>query len=233
MKLSTLNSKLNLLSVGTNSKTLKSDTLDNSFTAIMYLAPATISGYEVCPNRSKGCTEACLFTAGRGKMTNVQNARIRKTKLFFENKPEFLKLLFDDLSLFLSFCKQENKTPYVRLNGTSDIDWENHIDMTQYPDITFYDYTKRTDRDFSALPPNYHLTFSHDERTSVQQIKDLIPVINIAVVFDALPETWCGYEVINGDLTDLRVKDKKNVIVGLKAKGNAKKDESGFVVRLT
>jgi hypothetical protein len=46
-----------------------------------------------------------------------------------------------------------------------------------------------------------------------------------------LPEFWHGYKVINGDDTDLRYFDPENVVVGLKAKGDAKKDQSGFVVR--
>jgi len=232
MKLSTLNSKLNLLSVGTNAKTIKSDKLDDSLTAIMYLAPANLSGYEVCPNRSNGCTASCLFTAGRGNMNTVQQARIRKTKLFFEDNKQFLTLLHSDLSLFLSFCKQESKTAYVRLNGTSDIDWENYLDFSKYPDIIFYDYTKRTDRSLNTLPTNYHITFSKDERTSDSEISSIIHSVNVAVVFDTVPDTWNGYKVIQGDLTDLRPKDEKGVIVGLKAKGKAKKDTSGFVIRL-
>ena len=36
--------------------------------------------------------------------------------------------------------------------------------------------------------------------------------------------------VINGDKTDMRFKDPVGVIVGLKAKGKARKDTSGFVI---
>ena len=42
-------------------------------------------------------------------------------------------------------------------------------------------------------------------------------------------ETWKGFEVVNGDETDLRFLDKKGVVVGLIEKGRAKKDETGFV----
>ena len=107
MKLSTLNGKMNLLAIGTNSKTAKGDD-DTKLTAIMYLAPAEISGYEVCPNRSEGCTNSCLFTAGRGAMTNVQQARVRKTKMFFEDQTNFLKLLNDDITLFEKYCIENN-----------------------------------------------------------------------------------------------------------------------------
>jgi hypothetical protein len=54
--------------------------------------------------------------------------------------------------------------------------------------------------------------------------------MNVAAVFHKVPETYLGRTVINGDETDLRFLDPKGVIVGLKAKGKAKKDTTGFVV---
>ena len=110
---------------GTNSKTSKGDS-EKELTAIMYLAPADISGYNVCPKASEGCKTSCLFTAGRGAMNSVMQARIRKTKLFFENQKEFLNLLTNDLNLFNQYCIDNNFTGYVRLNGTSDITWESY-----------------------------------------------------------------------------------------------------------
>lgn len=115
MKLSTLNAKLNLLAVGTNSKTIKSDD-EEYLTAILYLAPSTNSGYNTCPKASEGCKQACLYTAGRGKFSNVQNARIRKTKLFFEQRDIFLQQLHQDIELFQKYCKDNNIKPFVRLN---------------------------------------------------------------------------------------------------------------------
>ena len=106
MQLSTINSKMTLLSVGTNAKTKKGDS-DLALTAIMYLAPADISGHEVCPSRSEGCTAACLFTAGRGRMSNVHNARVKKTQRYFADQAKFLTDLEADLQLFKSYCDQE------------------------------------------------------------------------------------------------------------------------------
>ena len=100
--ISSLNSKMKLLSVGTNAKTIKGDS-EEVLTAIMYLAPHTMSGYEVCPNSSEGCRNVCLVTAGRGAMTTVQQARIRKTKLFFEDNDEFITQLINDINLFQTF----------------------------------------------------------------------------------------------------------------------------------
>ena len=145
---------------GTNSKTSKGDS-EKELTAIMYLAPADISGYNVCPKASEGCKTSCLFTAGRGAMNSVMQARIRKTKLFFENQKEFLNLLTNDLNLFNQYCIDNNFTGYVRLNGTSDITWESYDIIQKYPNLKFYDYTKIYNRDISNLKnfnkPNYEL----------------------------------------------------------------------------
>ena len=231
MKLSTLNGKMNLLAIGTNSKTAKGDD-DTKLTAIMYLAPAEISGYEVCPNRSEGCTNSCLFTAGRGAMTNVQQARVRKTKMFFEDQTNFLKLLNDDITLFEKYCIENNMVGYVRLNGTSDIKWEDHGIFNKYPTLRFYDYTKRDDRDFNNLPSNYKLTYSRDENMTTETLQQTVKQVNVAVVFDSVPQSYEGIPVIEGDLTDLRWEDPPNVIVGLKAKGMAKTDNTNFVIQL-
>lgn len=112
--------KLNLLSMG-NAKTPKGEKL-GILTGILYLAPAKISGYEVCPRRSSGCTSACLYSAGRGKFSNVQQARIRRTKMFFEQRELFLNMLRLDIRLIELMANDKGMTPAVRLNGTSDID---------------------------------------------------------------------------------------------------------------
>lgn len=233
MKLSTLNGKMNYLAIGTNAKTAKGDD-STQLTAIMYLAPAIISGYEVCPARSEGCTNSCLFTAGRGAMSNVQNARIRKTKEFFEDQVTFLNKLTDDLILFEQYCIDNNLKGFVRLNGTSDIKWEDYINMSSYL-LYFYDYTKRQDRDFTKIADNYRITFSRSEDSTEDEISEALLDTNVAMVFDEVPVTWKvngkDVPVIEGDLTDLRYEDPKGVIIGLKAKGMAKKDLSGFVIK--
>ena len=47
---------------------------------------------------------------------------------------------------------------------------------------------------------------------------------------DALPGTWHGFPVIDGDLHDCRFLDPKGVVVGLRAKGGGKGSQSPFVV---
>ena len=225
-------------SVGSNAKTSKSDAKTNYLTHIMYLAPSTQSGkYNVCPMASKGCAEACLFTAGHGAMENVKQARIKRTLFFFEHRPQFQACIYDELSKFRNKCKKEDRKPAVRLNGTSDIVWERIWPQLfeEFKDIQFYDYSKIYTRFLKnwKLPDNYYLTFSRSESNDkyVDLVMEENKQANIAVVFDKLPDKWRGRKVINGDDMDLRVLDPKGIIVGLTQKGEAKKDETGFVVR--
>lgn len=210
---------------------------------VLHLAPANLSGKEVCPKRTAGCTAACLNTAGRGgifkkgETTNViQQARIRRTKFFFENRREFLNQLTVDIIKAKTMAEKKGLIPVFRLNGTSDLSWEkyevaNGKNIFQmFPDVQFYDYTKVLGRKTSHIP-NYHLTFSNADGNINDVLAAKQAGLNVAVVFRKnLPETYLGRKVINGDETDLRFLDDKNVIVGLKAKGKAKKDVSGFVV---
>ena len=230
MKISTLNSKLHLLSVGTNAKTKKGDS-EEAITAIQYLAPSLNSGYETCAGKSEGCSAACLFTAGRGAMNSVQQARIRKTKLFFEDNEKYINYLEEDLSLLDKYGKDNNMSVYVRLNGTSDLDFISLNIFDKYNDLKFYDYTKIKERLSLDLPDNYRLTYSKDERTTEEEVLEIINLANVAVVFDNIPETYLGLPVFEGDLTDLRYEDPEKHIIGLKAKGRAKQNFSGFVVR--
>lgn len=227
--------KYTLLSIGNDAKT-KKGLAYGYLTGILYLAPANESGKEVCPSRSPGCTEACLFTAGRGSFTNVREARIRKTKLFWSDRQLFLKALDDDIEFLKKEAASKKLKPCVRLNGTSDLGWEGFAEyiFKKHPDVQFYDYTKVFSRMQKFLqgkfPPNYHLTFSRSEENNSICDKVLAQGGNVAVVFDGIRTKWGSYDVIDGDLSDLRFLDTKNVVVGLKAKGKAKKDRSGFVI---
>ena len=178
-----------------------------------------------------------MNTAGRGgifkkgESTNViQQARIRKTKLFFEQRDQFMADLESDIRAGIKQAEKMNMIPAFRLNGTSDLAWEKYGIIEKFPEVQFYDYTKIVGRKVSHLK-NYHLTFSNADGNINDVLKAKSNGMNVAVVFrKELPATYLGRKVINGDETDLRFLDEKNVIVGLKAKGKAKKDTSGFVV---
>lgn len=207
--------------------------------SVLHLAPANLSGYEVCPGRSKGCTDACLHYAGNPiYMNNKTKARVRKTKQFFEQREEFMTQLVKEIAALERKAKRENMEPAVRLNGTSDIVWERKkvngkTLMELFPDVQFYDYTKLP-RDPEGLPSNYHLTVSLSESNQDKIAKALDWGYNVAVVFEnKLPEEYLGRPVIDGDEHDFRPIDPKGCIVGLVVKGTkGKADDSGFVVRL-
>jgi len=230
--------KTTLLTSG-NQKILKGEKL-GYITKGIHLAPANLSGYETCRWRSKGCTMSCLNTAGRGQMNSVQDSRIAKTKLFFEQKFDFLAKLSKEITSTIKSAIKKEMQAVFRLNLTSDLVWEDIRDeesetiFDMFPDVQFYDYTKSFQRMAQFLngnfPSNYHLTFSRSENN--QKLVEMVLEMggNVAVVFrNQLPKTWNGFEVVNGDETDLRFLDKQGVVVGLIEKGMAKKDETGFV----
>jgi hypothetical protein len=226
-----------------NSKTIKGEKLGWT-TFGLHLAPFNLAGKNVCAHASAGCAAACLNTAGRGAMSNVQKSRIAKTQKFFADKNAFVWQLAKEISNAVKLSAKKDMKPCFRLNLTSDLPWENikvesHgkklslIEM--YPDVQFYDYTKSFPRMQKYLkgemPSNYHLTFSRSECND--NLVDLVLKLggNVAAVFlNEFPKSWKSVEVVNGDETDLRFLDAQNKIVGLVQKGLAKKDETGFVI---
>ena len=238
-----------LLSIDSNPKVMKGNKL-GYLTAILHLAPADVAetGVNLCPASTAGCRAMCLNLSGHGGMinpktgtNNVQIARKRKSREYVADKVAFARRLIGEVSKFVVKANRKGAVPCVRLNGTSDIVWEKVLVdgkpiMAHFPDVIWYDYTKLANR--KDLPANYSLTFSLAENNEAQACVALNNGINVAVVFstkkkDALPSNYVlggkEFTVINGDETDLRFLDAKGVIVGLKAKGKAKKDTSGFV----
>jgi len=207
---------------------------------ILHLAPADLSGKNTCPKATAGCRSACLNTAGRGGMfkqgetTNtIQRARIRKTVAFFFDRDQFMLDLYQDIQKAVRYAERQGLTPVFRLNGTSDLSWEKYTvgttDMNLFqlfPGVQFYDYTKVLGRKVKQYK-NYHLTFSRAESNAGDVAQALKEGMNVTVVYDEIPEG-----VYSADEHDLRFLDPKAGFIGLKAKGRAKKDYTGFVIRL-
>jgi hypothetical protein len=239
----------NLLSVGNDAKTVKGEPY-GVLTGVLYMAPASVSGYEICPKRTKGCSAACLFTAGQGRFPNVKQGRLRRTYQWLFRRDEFLSTLVAEIVKYGKQAQEREMVLAIRLNGTSDIAYEDYPVTTPtgelvphifaaFPDIQFYDYTKMVARvDAVNKIPNYHMTFSRAETQANHSDARLAAYkgTNVTVVFrKELPATFMELPVIDGDRHDIRFQDvmKVNgspVIIGLLAKGKAKKDTSGFVV---
>jgi hypothetical protein len=210
---------------------------------ILHLAPADLSGHNTCPKATAGCKAACLNTAGRGGMfkrgesTNtIQKARIRKTNYFYDARMDFMLDLKKDIEKGIKLAAKLGLKPVFRLNGTSDLSWEKYTINDKnlfelFPTVQFYDYTKVLGRKVSQYA-NYFLIFSKADGNDSDVAEAILQGMNVAAVFDAVPTEHMGRPVIDADEHDLRFLDAKGVIAGLKAKGRAKKDLSGFVIRL-
>lgn len=228
-----------MLRLDGNAKTIKGNKKGFK-TAILYLTPANGSGVNMCALAALAlCADPCLATAGRGVMSNVQMARLRKTLFWLQFQSEAIAMIKRDIARHEARCAREGYILLVRLNGTSDIRWENYGIIQSFPHLTFYDYTKLPNR--KGVPSNYDLTFSYSGVSGFQSYVNTAKANGnrIAVVFRdraivdemlATGATFHGLPVVDGDDTDIRHLDPQGVVVALYAKGKAKHDRSGFVV---
>jgi hypothetical protein len=209
----------------------------NELVYTIYLAPADSSGHEVCPLRNIECTDLCLNESGMNRMSMndelINRSRIKKTQLFFENRDYFVNWMAYEIELTKAKAEKLGMSFSVRINNTSDInplsfflikDGKKINILDMFPDVQFYDYTKVPNRTkLMSMYPNYDLTFSYDGYNQTTCLKMLKNKVRVAVVFDKVPEVLWGYKVIDGDLYDMRYRDDKNVIIGLKFKKVRKK----------
>ena len=200
----------------------------NMLTYSIYLSPAKSSGYEVCPMRTDECTSLCLNESGRGVYSGTQNARIKKTKLFYEEREFYVRWVISEITQFRQTAKKKEMDFCVRLNNTSDLSPEimyindNGVKknlLQIFPDVQFYDYTKVPNRiKLMEKYPNYDLTFSYSGENLPQCNEMLEKGVRVAMVFKTVPDKFMGVPVIDGDKYDFRFIDPSNVIVGLKFK---------------
>ena len=245
----------NLTGINSSSKLAHNEEI-GVYTSVFYGAPGRNSGYETCPNATSSCRGACLYASGLAKVeeyagkNTIKTCRVNRTKLFFEDQDYFMGWLVDELKAAQAKAERDGMVYSVRLNGTTDIAWEevevqgfNNI-FEMFPNVQFYDYTKAYSRMFLNIS-NYHLTFSYTgEGDNVRQSLELLAAgQNVAVVFDTkrghdLPTTMAGIEVIDGDVTDYRPADKAGCWVGLRFKesankaGNEAAKRSDFVINV-
>jgi hypothetical protein len=236
-----------------NQKTYKARAL-GYLNAIHYMAPASLSGFNLCPKASAGCKALCLgWTSGQAgmvpanapnKINTVRQSRIDKARRFMKDRKAYMVDLVRAIELAAAKAQRAGMLLCVRLNGSTDVAWEGigcerfgikrRNVFEAFPAVQFVDYTKLPGRFKRALPHNYHLTLSRSETNERECIAALAAGVNVAVVFAGdLPEQWNGYMVVDGDKHDLRHLDPKGgVVIGLSPKGRvAKRDTSGFVVR--
>jgi hypothetical protein len=236
----TLTIAKHLLSKGTTNAKLSKNELE-SF--ILYLTPSrdNSKGIDLCTSASDICRDLCLYTAGRGRFNSVSEARIRRTEFYLHDRNGFLEMLINELTKLNARALRLGGKIAVRLNGTSDLDFiaiiKNRfgIDILEtYPELEFYDYTKHAGKITKYAGTRYKLTFSRTE-TNDETAREMLKFAPVAVVFDhtkPFPAYYLGAPVIDGDASDDQMLNLgAGIILGLKAKGRAKKDFNGFVVR--
>jgi len=240
--------------VAKSAKLMHSQEYSHQYTYAFYLAPAETSGYNICSHSTHECRLGCLATSGHagmeilaGKSTRIKDSRIKKVKMFYEEPEYFINWMIAEIKKYQRKAKKDGYFFSVRLNATSDIDWQNvkisgQTISEMFPEVNFYDYTKNANK-FVGKPSNYHLTYSYTGRNWHLCEALLKRGNNVAMVFNVknekdLPAMYKGYSVINGDLTDYRIDDAKGIIVGLKWKkiansaDNKAIKESVFVVQV-
>lgn len=212
----------------------------NYLTIGLFLSPYNQNslGVNVCPFASQACISACLNTSGlAGVFPKILEARKRKTDFFLSDREGFKEQLVNEITRYAKKAEKQGKRLAVRLNGTSDIDYRPEF-FTLFPSVQFYDYTKsifRVRRKAQGiLPSNYHLTYSYSGENLKECEEALTYGVNVSVVFssDNFPQEFLGFPVVTGEESDLRFLDKPFHVVGLKAKGKAKKEKSDFVIQI-
>ncbi|AMO44053.1 hypothetical protein BJD46_gp85 [Mycobacterium phage Bactobuster] len=195
--------------------------------------------FNLCPMASKGCAAACLSRSGQSGMPAQQRAQAVRTAFLLSHPVEAGLIIGAEIRTALRRHGRIN----LRLNTTSDIRWEliapDMVSKLSQAGVLMYDYTawSPSDRGESS---DYSLTYSAKEpsHTSDEYLQGILANGgNVAMPFDtargkALPETWQGFRVIDGDKSDERRNDPRGVVVGLRAKGHEwKKDNSAGFIR--
>ena len=213
--------------------------LDKTQAYGLSLAPANISGYNVCPYSTQGCRQACLNTVGKGAYNTTQARRIVKTRFLYENPAAFATILVHEIDALYA---KHGSDLRVRLNVLSDLRWEELLPQIfeRAPKAKFYDYTKDVERVLIGTPNNYTLAVSASERMDEEHVRSFVELgFDVSVVFhtkrgQALPRTYAGQHVTDADKSDTWMlmrprKDGRGRVGGLRAKGRAINDSSGFV----
>jgi len=177
-------------------------------------------------------------------MKTQQLAMISRTLFYLNFKEEFFTMLREEIN---KHYKKYNDSFAVRLNGTSDINWQAIVN--EFPKVQFYDYTKNKNMMIKNKNKNHHYTFSgsmysdYSRKELTQAIKS---GLNVAIAFNTketkkdtlkIPKNLFNRQLVSFDNTDVRFKDKDGSIGYLKRKGSnikqrqeANKETNNFFV---
>ena len=186
-------------------------------------------GINTCPFSTPACRAVCVSSTGKGGLPAVKFARAVKTR-FMQEYPVLFRIL-----VMFELAKAVVKTGghiMARLNCYSDVRWEDFApEFFTLKGVDFYDYTKHPVSSRPVALPNYRVTRSATERTTVADIRLSVAAGETVAVMTQeriqywdkadVPTTWNGIPAVNGDATDDRFGDPRGVVVLLGAKGPA------------
>lgn len=197
----------------------------------------------MCPYASPECSAWCFGGVKRLSMKNTKTARLVRSLLLQNEKEKYLEFLHNEIQYLVRKAKRDGKILALRMNGTSDKDFNRMGVYAKYPDVQFCEYTKNVGmiRKYvnGELPPNLHLTLSRSELNHdfcVEMLKT--GKVNVAIPFYGdHPETYETFPVVTGDDHDLRFLDPKGgYVIALKFKGYESRlkasKEKGFIVHV-
>jgi len=201
------------------------------------LAPADSSGYNVCPWSTLGCRKACVAYAGMNQVwASIHEARVRKTKWFFEDRQAFLARLDREIGNKNRWCAKRGMMGYMRLNMYSDLGWEHMLDLNR-SNVRFYDYTKSMKRAMASLCDScYRLIYSYNETSNPAEVRQLLEMGGTMAMVradikyvngknkGAIPATIMidgkEFATFDADEDDNRYLDPKGAVGILRLKGN-------------
>jgi len=189
-----------------------------------------LRGLGLCAGSSAACRQACLVYSGHN-MIDIYNMVVKtaRTEALLLEPVAFARMLVEGVKKHMKPARGSGGyEPLVRLNVFSDVPWELVLPgiFEEFSSSQFYDYTKVPGRN---PPSNYDLTFSYSGVNQTYVEYELNRGRRIAVVFllpgtlqtrreASLPNTFMGYPVVDGDVSDVRPRDPAPGVVGLRWK---------------
>lgn len=201
-------------------------------------------GINLCEYSTKACRQSCIVDSGFARYVKVNKSRTQKTDYFLSEKAKFIKELWAELN----YINILEKIALIRLNMYSDIDWYNEFlnfgyNLESLNNLIFYGYTKNPKiLESSTKLKNFDYTFSfsgYNWKLCEYYLNNNI--CNVSVVFKTkkMPENYLGFQVLNGDENDQRLKSIEGTgkIIALKfknpiVKGTKSYKASKFVIEL-
>ena len=189
------------------------------------------SWFDACIGATEACRMACVGSrTGQGRLASSAIARIGRTIALFGATLEFWARYDVEIERELKRAMKKGLRLAIRDNVASDHAHVAARSKAKHPTVEHYDYTAITSnmRRDDGVRRVYSLKDGAQRRVLAKRM--LADGHGVAVVFaasarrkEALPKTWAGVPVIDGDLHDLwflQAPQSGPFVVGLRVKGD-------------